>query len=82
MVRRSNIVVSVGLNTFNSIVRIKPKLIQYLLINGVFKRHQLLTRKQAQWLFVSKLSVPWVLSDLVDAVTLIWVSLQDLGDEV
>ena len=82
MVGCSNIVVSVGLNTFNSIIRVKSKLIQYLFINGVFERHKFLAREESRWLFVSKLSIPWMLSNLIDAITLIRISLQNFGDEV
>ena len=82
MVGRSYIVVSVGLNAFDSVVGIKSEFIEYLLIYGVFEWHKLLTWKESCRLFISELSVPRMLSDLLDAVTLIWVSLKDLGYEV
>ena len=45
MIRRSDVVMSVRLDAFDSVVWIKTKLVKYLLIYAVLKRHDLLARK-------------------------------------
>ena len=76
VVRCCDVVMSVRLDAFNSVVGIKSKLVKNLLIYAVLKGHDLLPRKQTGWLLVSKLAIPGVLSYLLYPVTLTRVRLQ------
>jgi len=82
VVRGCDIVVPICFNALDRIVWVETKLIENLLIDGVFYRHQFLAWEQARWLLVSKLSVPGVLANLRDTIPIIWVRLQDFRQEV
>lgn len=82
MVSCSDIVVSISLYALDRVVRIKAKLIENLLVNIVFNRHQLRAWEKSSWLLIAKLPVPWVLTNLLNAIPIIWVRLENLGEEM
>ena len=77
-----DVIVPICFDALYRVVRIEAKLIENLLIYAIFHRHQLVSREQAHRLLVPKLAIPRVLADLCDPVALVWIGLQDLGQEV
>ena len=75
MVGGRDVVVSVSFDALDGVVGVETVLVQYLLVDRVLNRHQLLAREQAIWLFVAELPVPGVLADLLNSITLAWLRL-------
>ena len=77
MVSGRDVVVSVGLDTFDRIVWIEAKFIQNLLVDGVFDWHELFAWEKAWGLFIVGLAEPGMVSDLLDSIALLRLSLED-----
>lgn len=82
MVRRRDLVVAIRLDALHRVVRVVVELVQHLLIHFVVDGHGFAAREQAVRTPVLRLLEPRVLTDLVDAVALLWVGAQNLGHEV
>lgn len=82
MVGSCDIVVAVGFNALDCVVRIEAELFQDLFVDRVVQRHELLLGKETFCALVLELSVPGVRPDLRKVVSLAWVYFKDFRDEV
>ena len=82
VVCRRDIVMSIRFDTLHCVVWIETKFVKDLLIDGVLQGHQLLPWEQSRWLLVSELTVPRVIPDLFDSVTLAGFCDENFRDKV
>jgi hypothetical protein len=73
---------SICLDAFHRIVRVIIELIEHHLVHLVVHRHRLLSREEPLRTPVLLLFEPWVISYLIDPVSLLRLGMQDLRDEV
>jgi hypothetical protein len=66
MICSRNVVVAVGLYTFDCVVGIKAKLLEDLLVDRVIERHEFLLGEETLLCLVCELAIPRVLSDIID----------------
>jgi hypothetical protein len=69
VVRSGNVVMSVGFNTFNCVVRVKVKLFKHFFVDGVVEWHEFTLGEETLLCFVFELAVPWVGLNVFDRVT-------------
>jgi hypothetical protein len=78
MIRSSDLIVSVSLDTLNRVVWVVVELIKHHLIHLVVHWHWLLTWEQTFRTLVLLLLEPRMASNVIYAITLLWVCVQDL----
>mgnify|MGYP007028883885 CR=1 FL=1 len=83
MITSSNVVMSVILNTLNSILRVKLKFIQKTIEQFFLHRHLLFSWKQSHVsVSVLHLKRPCVAANVVNSVSSIWISIKYSFDEI
>ena len=78
MIRGSYLVVAIGLDAFDGVVRVVVELIEHHLIHFIVNWHWLLAWEEALRSLVLLLLEPRVTSDVTDAVSLIRLSAENL----
>ena len=82
VVSSCDLIVSVGFNALDGVVCVKGVVVNHYLINSVINWHLVINWEQTWFLHLFNLLEPGMSSDLFDGVTLIWVGVQDLLDQV